>query len=211
MTTIEARYKQALNTDLKGLAKNTARKFSFMLKSLAIEHAHGSLYDLALDEFVVERETFANKFFGTTMWDNFTLDNAKDGIHLRIDMVLMNVSMSKNIIKTSIQGMPGTVKEYVNSGDYIINIKGALFGQNNEYPEDAVMDLIELCERSKNIRVESHYLQLFNINDIVIENYKFEAKEGLGNAQFFEINAISDIEQELIFSENKQTLPLVMI
>ena len=210
MTVIEARYKQALNTDLAGLAENTARKFSFVLKSLAVEHVRGKLYDLALDEYIVDRPSFASAFFGTMMWDNLIIDSSIGGLNLRIDMVLMNVSMSKNIIKTSIQGMNGTVKEYVNSGDYIINIKGALFEKSNEYPEDAVMNLIELCERPESIRVESHFLQLFGINDIVIENYKFEAKEGQGNAQFFEINAVSDIEQELILSENKQSLPLYL-
>ena len=209
---IETRYKQALKTDLAGLAKNKARKFAFTLKSLGIEFLHGKLYDLALDDLEADRDVFSSDFFGSEMWDNLTLRYKVDEdtkTEVRIDMVLMDVSLTKNIIKTALQGMNGTVKEHISDGDYIINIKGALFGFNNGYPESVVLDLLHILKQPQSIEVDSNFLLHFDINEIVIENYKLEAKEGQGNYQFFEINAVSDVPQELSFTGNNENLPLI--
>lgn len=200
MTSIEERYKSVLKTDLNGLAKNTSRKFAFTLKSLGIEYAHGLLFDKVLDEITSEKDMFAGEYFGTPMWDNLILDPA--GENLRIDMVLMNVSMSKNIKKTALEGFDGTVKEYIADGDYSVGITGALFSKDNIYPRDSMLKLNRLLKKKASIRVRSNFLQLFSINDIVIENYKFEAKESVGDSQFFEINAVSDLPIELIFSNS---------
>lgn len=212
-TKIETRYKQALKTDLLGLAKNKTRKFAFTLKSLGLEYLHGKLYDLALDDLEANDSIEHKTVFGSEMWDNLVLrykyaDREKP-TEITIDMVLMDVSMTKNIIKTSIQGMNGTVKEYISDGDYIINIKGALFGESNEYPEDTVLDLLDMLKQHESIEVDSIFLSHFNIDEIVVENYKLEAKEGQKNVQFFEINAVSDKPQELTFSEENQNKPLV--
>ncbi len=210
MSNIEDKYKQALNTDLAGLTKNTARKFSFLLKSLGAEYVHGKLYDLVLDDspFVYD-EAITSKFFATPMWDRLVLDTENSNKkNIKIDMVLMTVSMSKHIIKTAIQGMSGTVKEYISDGDFVINIKGGIFGENNEYPEDDVLDLLEVLKQPNSIMLESKFLEHFDINTIVVENYRLEAKEGQGNTQLFEINAISDMPKELIFSANTENNPI---
>ncbi len=99
--TIEDRYKQALNQDLRKVASNTVRKFTFMLKNIGVDFIHSKLYDHVLDSYA-DNEIFTSQFFGTPMWDNLILDTVKGGVNLRIDMVLMDVSMSKNIIKTPI-------------------------------------------------------------------------------------------------------------
>lgn len=207
---IEDRYKQVLNQDLRGLATNTVRKFSFLLKSLGAEYVHGKLYDYALNHYEREKP-YTNKFFGLPMWDRVVLDTeTENDFNLVVDMVLIDVSMSKNIVKTSIQGLNGTVKEYIADGDYVINIKGCLFGEDNQYPEDEVRDLLEILQKPASIEVQSNFLEYFDINTIVVENYKLEAKQGNGNVQFFEINAVSDMPKELILSNNKENQPILM-
>lgn len=219
--TIQDRYIQGLDKVLSASDANVARKFSFTLKAMAAEYLHGKLYDVAFKDaslnsssqhqesyspaiagYAVSRETFAGKFFGTTMWDNLVIVNQDPNVNLgnlRIDMVLITVSQTKNIIKTAIQGVNGTVKEYISDGDYQISITGAFFGRENEYPEDDVLLLLDYLKQHNALRVQSEFLQLFDIDDIVVENYRFDAKEGMNNAQFFEISAISEIPQELIF------------
>jgi hypothetical protein len=165
---------------------------------MGIEYVHGKLYDLVLDGFENDKDTFPSQFFGTPMWDNLVIDS--DDLKLRIDMVLLTVSQTKNIVKTALNGVDGTVKEFISDGDYNIQISGGLFGLNNQYPEDEVAKLITILKKKTNIRVQSQFLQRFDIDDIVVENYKMEAKEAQGNAQFFEISAVSDTPQELIMS-----------
>jgi hypothetical protein len=47
----------------------------------------------------------------------------------RVDTVLIDVSQEKQIIKTNIQGVSGSVKEYISKGDYQIKVRGALVEQ----------------------------------------------------------------------------------
>ncbi len=197
---IEDRYNSLKNIDWQAYSANQERKFSFFVKSLLASSVKAGLYASVLKKLEDAGESFkTSKFFGLPMWDNLIIDS--EDKKLEIDFVLMTVSMTKNIIKTSIQGMNGTVKEYISDGDYAINIKGAIINDknSNEYPEDDVLTLIEICKKQKNIRVVSKFLENFDITDIVIENYKLEAKEATNNIQFFDINAVSDTPQELIF------------
>ena len=197
---LKDRYGILKNYDLSGLTKNQARKFSFLIENLLVQGVKSAFYGSVINE--LERDkTSTSKYFGIPIWDNIIL-NSEDknkNKRLRIDMVLLDVSMTKNIIKTSIQGLNGTIKEYISDGDYAINIQGAIFSENNTYPEDDVLTLIEICKKQENIRVESGFLNRIDIDNIVIERYRLGAKKATMNAQFFDISAVSDTPQELIF------------
>lgn len=115
--------------------------------------------------------------------------------------ILVDVSMSKNIIKTPIQGLDGTVKEYVSLGDYVINMTGNIIGVSNgntinsigqRFPQVDTERLIEICKAPESLTVTSGFLQLFGINEMVITNFKFAQKEGSRNMQPFQITALSD-------------------
>jgi len=116
--------------------------------------------------------------------------------------VLMDVSQSKNIVKTAIQGRDGTVKEYVSQGDFVINIQGNIVGitegntlENigNVYPIVDTKRLIDICKVPDALETTSEFLQRFGINRIVITDYKFAEKQGFRNLQPFQITALSDI------------------
>ena len=192
------RYNSLKSIDLLRLTADQTRKFGFLIKNLAIDAAKSELYGRVTEEQLSD-EIFASRYFGTPMWDNIILDT--EDKKLRIDMVVISVSMSKNIVKTSIQGMTGTVKEYISDGDYTVNIKGGIFSdkESNAYPEDEVLTLIEILKKAETIRIESGFLNRLGIDDIVIEDYQLAASEGVRNAQFFDIGAVSDTPQELIF------------
>ena len=195
---LEDKYHNLKNIDLQALSANEQRKYSFLIKTLLTGQVKSALYKNVLKG--LEKNSFkTSQFFALPMWDNLVLDIEDN--NLILDMVLMNVSMTKNIIKTAIQGMNGTVKEYISDGDYAISIQGAIFSNknSNEYPEDDVLTLIEICKKQESVRIQSKFLEHFDITDIVIESYKLEAKEATQNVQFFSINAVSDMAKELIF------------
>lgn len=120
------------------------------------------------------------------------------GLFMFPDEPLVTVSGSNSIIKTKVQGLPGTVKEYVSQNDYSINIKGFLINHvSDEYPEELVRQLRDICEAKIHQTVKNKLLTLFNINYIVIEDYDFPAIEGFQNIQPFKIDAVSDRPVEL--------------
>jgi hypothetical protein len=119
--------------------------------------------------------------------------------NFKVDTVLIDVSQQKQIIKTNIQGVSGTVKEYISKGDYQITIRGALVSPSSlRYPEEEVAQLKEYLEAETAIGVASRFLDdVFNIQTIVIESFSFPQVEGTQNVQLFEISAVSDDPIEL--------------
>ncbi len=130
-----------------------------------------------------------------------------------IQSALMDISMSKNIVKTAIQGRDGTVKEYVSLGDYIINIQGNIIGVTegngidsvgniitgnkignigNRYPVIDTKRLIQICKVGDSVEITSEFLQMFGISAMVITDFKFAQMQGSRNMQPFQITALSD-------------------
>lgn len=113
--------------------------------------------------------------------------------------VLMTVSQQRNIVTTAIQGRNGTIKEFINEGDYQINLKGALVGVDSySYPTVEMRDLLELLQVQSALEVVSDFLRLFDVNNLVVTDYSFPQQEGYQNVQLFDINCISDTAELLI-------------
>lgn len=117
---------------------------------------------------------------------------------MTLQAVLLNISQSKNVVKTAVAGRNGTVKEYVSDGDYIINIQGVIANSIAEYPEQDVTRLIDILKVPAAIDVVCPVLQMHGIYSIVIESYNLPSTEGKINVQRFEIEAISDTPIELV-------------
>lgn len=126
-----------------------------------------------------------------------TNNAADDGF--KIDTVLADVTIVKQIVKTNIQGLNGSVKEYISQNDYQVTIRGALVDPNGQkYPEDQVKQLVEYCEVPESIRIYSRFLNdNFNIQYLAIEEVNLPQVEGTENVQLFEIKAVSDDPIEL--------------
>ena len=135
-------------------------------------------------------------WLGTLIWSDMILKY--DNQEIYFDTVLFNVSQSKNIVKTALQGRNGTIKEYISDGDYVIDIRAAIVSQGREYPEDAVRNLVGLLAIPEALEVVSPLLQLFEVYSIVVEDYKLLSQEGFTNTQLVEINCVSDSPIELI-------------
>ncbi|MBS1641543.1 MAG: hypothetical protein JSR11_03610 [Bacteroidetes bacterium] len=116
----------------------------------------------------------------------------KKEVHLM--WALLDVSQTKNIVKTAIQGRDGTVKEYISDGDYMVTIRGAFSSTFKlTYPKELVANLIKLCKEKTALDVTSEYLLMFGIHQLVIDSYKFSQEEGKQNIQKFELQCSSDV------------------
>jgi hypothetical protein len=140
-------------------------------------------------------------FLGTPVWSDLQLKWGGNEVYF--DTCLIDVTQTKNIVKTSVQGRNGTVKEYISDGDYVINIKGAIVNQGRNYPEDQVRNLVNMMKVNKELEAVSPLLTLFGIYNLVVEDYRLPSSEGFTNTQLVEINCISDTPIELV--EDDQT------
>jgi hypothetical protein len=143
---------------------------------------------------------------GTPVFCNFEIQagtwTEEDGtVHewpfLRYDTVLIDVTQTKLIKKTEIQGRPGTVKEFIADGDYMVNIKLLIVGSNGVMPLQEVEDLKKALDAPVALAVNSRYLQNLGVDNIVVENYSMPQVEGGYSYQAVEIRASSDEPIEL--------------
>jgi len=126
------------------------------------------------------------------------------------ETALIEINQTKNIVKTSISGMNGTVKEYMSNGDFIVNLKGVIVGNiANQRPDRNDLNaLVAFLNAPLSIPISCTFCEEFKINSIVVESYKLSQREGARNIIDIEINMISDsaielstsLEQKDIFS-----------
>lgn len=129
---------------------------------------------------------------GGNYTDNKGVQTTFQGITL--DTVLFNVSQSKNILKTNIQGSDGgTVKEYIGQGDYNIDIALIITGANGLHPFDTVAQLKRILDAPVALKVNSFYLNNLGIYNIVIESYSLPQEAGGWSQQNVSIQAVSDL------------------
>ena len=139
--------------------------------------------------------------FGTAIFSNLQIQDVTyngNTYHMdSIDTVLYDINQTKEIIKTKIQGRSGTVKEYIADGDFVINIKGVITGDNGVYPMDDVNYLADMLSLPIALKINSDLLATFGIFQVVVESYHIPQVEGGQSQQSFEINCISDQPVEL--------------
>lgn len=126
---------------------------------------------------------------------------------VRLDTVLMSVSMTKNIVTTAIQGKSGTVKEFASDGDYEIEVRGALIGAgHNEYPQLEMEELQRILTVPATLKVNSDFLLNFGvitpdgvegIEEVVITDFNFPQREGSRNVQLYQFKMLSNTPIEL--------------
>ena len=147
---------------------------------------------------------------GTPIWDRVKFGSVEyplsDGTtkkspEMEFEAILISVVFPRNIVKTAIQGRPGTVKEYIGEGDAQITFRGVITGPNGHYPIDEVSILKDIIKAPVPIPVISRYLQNLDIHSIVFEDRTLGQEEGGYSYQTFSFNAISDTPVELMISD----------
>jgi len=124
------------------------------------------------------------------------------------ETALIEINQTKNIVKTSISGKNGTVKEYMSNGDFIINLKGVIVGDiANQRPDRNDLNaLIAFLNAPLTLPINCSFCEEFKINSVVIESYRFGQREGARNIIDIEINMISDTAIVLSTSKSQKDI-----
>lgn len=95
-------------------------------------------------------------------------------------------------------GMDGTVKEYINDGDYNLNIVVGIAAVRDgvivdEYPADGLRELRTFLDEKAALSVQSDFLDVFDINRLVIKSFSV-TQDTASNYQSVSLSAVSDEE-----------------
>lgn len=174
-----------------------------------------SIYDIPEYQSYLNTPVYGSFIFGDLDKPNANnyvdqFGEKKSFTPLQFHECTFNISQTRNIITTTVQGFNGTVKEYVSDGDFQIAIDGVLSGVYNgksfesstKYPVGLVNSLIRAIQIPSAIPVSNNILSsIFNINYVVVTSYSFPRNTAGMNYQRFQLNLISDRPVEIVLSE----------
>lgn len=117
-------------------------------------------------------------------------------------------SREHRIVSTALVGRDGTVKEYINAGDWSVSLVLGLQAESggmitDEWPGDELRTLRKLLEAKETLRVHSEFLDALNIGRLVIKSYKVPQMTE-ANYQVAEISAVSDEDYEIFSNDYEQ-------
>ena len=133
-----------------------------------------------------------------------TIENSQ-GERVVMNDAVVAISRSKNIVSTQLVGMNGTVKEYINDGDYNLNIVVGVAAVRDgkivdEYPTEGLRELRKFLEGNEALNVYSEFLNIFEIDRIVVKSFSV-SQETASNYQSVSIGAVSDEEYNIYSTE----------
>ncbi len=117
-------------------------------------------------------------------------------------------SRENHIVSTVLTGRDGTVKEYINSGDWAVSIvlglqstEGGLIA--DEWPGTELREARKLLERKEALRVHSEFLDALDIGRLVVRSYVVRQMTE-ANYQVIEVSAVSDEDYEIFSNDYEQ-------
>lgn len=160
----------------------------------------------------IEAAEVASPYTDKSFWaDRYALCELifrkESGEELTINDAIAAISKRKNIVTTPLVGMDGTVKEYINDGDYGINLIVGVQALRDgkivdEYPSDGITQLRQFFDVKETIYVHSEFLELFDISKVVVQNFSVtQATES--NYQPIELSLLSDGDYNVYSTEYK--------
>lgn len=157
-------------------------------------------------EDIPEDQIISTSYLGTPIYSNLIFEanpDTPENEPFVMNSVVMAISKTKSIVQTAIQGRPGTVKEYINEGDFSIGVRGKIVSENQLVaPEAEVIALKNLLNLPSTLEVSSFFLQYFDIVTVVVQDYQIAEVPGSRNEFDFFLNMISDTPIELQLNAN---------
>lgn len=106
---------------------------------------------------------------------------------------IAKVEQPRNIVRTPINGLDGTVKEYISNGDYEIDIIGEMVSPYPDTaPHDDIRNINNLITLPNEIIIVSDFIACFSISYCVVARAAVSQKIGSRNSLQFNMTLWSD-------------------
>lgn len=178
---------------------------AYVLDAQELEAASSNITVLENDSYEAGDENGEGTgLLGLPIFQRIYFDDAGDVIEL--SDALVDVSLPRNIVKTQVNGLNGTVKEFVSNGDYEITIRGFLIGSNPyKAPEKEIRKFRKyFTDKTKALSVTGKIFDLLGIDKIVVENWTLPQLPTYINIRPFELKCVSDIGDEKYIELNTE-------
>jgi hypothetical protein len=119
---------------------------------------------------------------------------------LLLESAVLSLSRTKNVVTTAIQGREGTVKEWINNGDFSITFNGLLVAKGWDFPIEATALFNEFMEVNQSLKLEHEVLNNLGIFEAVVMDYALPSTT-YTNVQPYTIQLLSDNPFELVVSD----------
>lgn len=117
---------------------------------------------------------------------------------------MVSIKGMNSIVRTKLNGLKGSVKEFITEDDYLITIQGICVNELTEdYPADDVAKIRAFKESHQSLKVSGDIFKLFNIDKIAIESIDFSAKECQQSYAPYTITGYSDTDVMLVMNEEE--------
>lgn len=181
------------------LARLTSSRIN---KELPSWEGHGGAPEtVALSVPITDRNYWESRYVLTEL----TL-RKENGETLVVNDAVVTVTQEKHIVRTTLVGLNGTIKEYICDGDYDISIAVGIVAVDaggqivDEYPGEGVRKVKEFLSENKAIEVSSVFLEIFGIERMVVTRFSLRQETG-SNRQTIEVRALSDEDYVIKSSE----------
>lgn len=123
-----------------------------------------------------------------------------EGGEIEFPTAVISVTGKKTIVETHMVGRKGSVKELINVDDYKVSLAGFIQTTDRTYPENEIVEIMELFNINKSVELISALTDLiFDEGDkVVITDISFPPTAGLEDGQVVKINCVTDKPFELI-------------
>lgn len=113
---------------------------------------------------------------------------------------VVSVTGKKTIVETHMVGRKGSVKELINVDDYKVSLAGFIQTTDRTYPENGIVEVMELFNTNKAVELISALTDLiFDDGDkVVITDISFPPTAGLEDGQVVKLECVTDKPFELI-------------
>ena len=142
------------------------------------------------------KNVFGNSLLGQKYFFTLSLKSSEETFTLPNEP-LVSLNLVKTIVETATVGRyrKGAVKEYINTEDYQITLRGVCVNTEDleSYPYEQVSALNRMFEANEALTVVSNpFLELFGIRNLVLKEIHFDEMMGQPNLQKYTITAVSD-------------------
>lgn len=210
------KYRPGIPEEIKGFAKQFAKSYGLgLIKPKFYSPDLGKMSD---EQAYYDLDSDKKSVFGLPIFDQVTFDpleytddngtNVNLSVPLTLDIAIIELNQTKNIVKTARAGKNGTIKEYMGLGDYQMQITGWLVNPiATANPEDLTRQFESYMRAPVDLKVNSLFLSYFNIYNVVIESYKVKQLTGQRNVFEYEISCSDESPFEIKYSK-EQTIAM---
>ncbi len=149
-------------------------------------------YDLELFEAETPAYSPDTAFDGLPIYQALLLEQVEGTSgDLLLDSAIVNINRKRRVVVTELQGYDHSVKEFINNGDWSIEVTGVLANKGVGYPKSKVTEMNSFMQAKQAIPIIHEVLNKLGIYSIVVTDYSFP-NTPFQNIQAYSFSALSD-------------------